>query len=123
MKPICGHRLYTRYGPYVENDACNFCEHIKDSPYVLVGKSGWQESSYTSSSTFETENMGDRPNKVISVSISTPSYNVDNSLFAAFENQTKGIGMKLLTCMGYDGRGLRGNGQHIINLLKVKEQP
>lgn len=40
MKPICGHGSNTRYRPYVENDGCDFCKHLKDSPYMLVGRSG-----------------------------------------------------------------------------------
>lgn len=49
MKPICGHGPNTCYGPYVENDACNFGQHLKDSNYMHVGKSGWIKSSSNSS--------------------------------------------------------------------------
>ena len=95
MKPICGHGLYIGYGPYVDNDACEFCQHLKESPYVPIFKSGWIESSSTSSSTYDIENVGDRSKEVISISSSTPSVNVDNTSFAVFEKHTKGIGMKI----------------------------
>lgn len=123
MNPICGHGLNIGYGSYVENDACNFCQHLKDSPYVLVGKISWLESSSTLSSTSEIEKMDDMPKEVIHVSSSIPSTNVDNTSFAAFEKHTKGIDIKLLTQMGYDGRGLRVNVQGNINHIEVKERP
>ena len=53
--------------------------------------------------------MGCWPKEVISISSSTPSVNVDNTYFEDFEKNTKGISMKILTHMAYDGRGLRIN--------------
>jgi len=29
MKPICGHGSHISYGPYGENDACAFCNHLQ----------------------------------------------------------------------------------------------
>jgi len=40
MKPNCGHGLNTCYGSYVENDALEFSQHIKEYNYVPIGKSG-----------------------------------------------------------------------------------
>jgi len=57
--------------------------------------------------------MGDKSKEVIII----------YSSIATFEKHTKGIGMKLLTRMGYDGGGLRINGQGITNPIKVKERP
>ena len=64
--------------------------------------------------------MGDNLKEEISISCSTPSTNVDNTSFVAFENHTKGIGMNILTRIGYEGRGLRINGQGITNSIEVK---
>ncbi len=41
--------------------------------------------------------------------------------FAVFENNTTGIGSKLLKRMGYEGKGLGINGQGIVNPMKVEE--
>lgn len=68
MKPICGHCSNKGYEPYVENDASEFCQHLKYFPYVHFGKSGWIESSSTS----KTKNMGEKSNEVISISNYTP---------------------------------------------------
>lgn len=73
MKPICGHGPNIGYGPYVENDVCEFFQHLKDSSYVSVGKSGWLESSSTSPSISKKQNMGDKSKEAINISSSTPS--------------------------------------------------
>jgi hypothetical protein len=39
--------------------------------------------------------------------------------FGAFEKHTRGIGLKLLTNMGYQGKGLRNKGQGIINPMEI----
>ena len=46
----------------------------------------------------------------------------DNS-FSAFERHTKGVGLKFLIKMGYEGKGLGVNGRGIINPTEVVEQP
>ena len=43
--------------------------------------------------------------------------------FTIFENHTTRIGSKLLKGMGYEGKGLRINGQGIVNPIKVEELP
>lgn len=53
-------------------------------------------------------------------SISCTSYDDD---FASFKKHTSRIGSKLLKKMGYQGKGLRINGQSIVNPIKVKELP
>jgi hypothetical protein len=44
--------------------------------------------------------------------------------FGAFEKHTRGVGLKLLTKMGYEqGKGLRCKGQDILNPIEVEEMP
>jgi tuftelin-interacting protein 11 len=43
--------------------------------------------------------------------------------FGAFEKHTRGIGLKLLTKMGYEGKGLGRKGKGIINPIEVVERP
>jgi hypothetical protein len=43
--------------------------------------------------------------------------------FGAFEKHTRGIGLKFLTKMGYEGKGLGIEGQGIVNPIVVVERP
>jgi hypothetical protein len=43
--------------------------------------------------------------------------------FGAFEKHTRGIGLKLITKMGYEGKGLGIEGQGIINPIEFVERP
>jgi len=46
-----------------------------------------------------------------------------NDDFTILENNTIGIGSKLLKRMAYEGKGLGSNGQGIVNPIKVEELP
>lgn len=67
--------------------------------------------------------MGGKSKEVINISSSNRVVYVNNTYFAAFEHHIKGIGMKLLAWMGYEGGHLRINSQGITNPIKVKEIP
>jgi hypothetical protein len=44
--------------------------------------------------------------------------------FGAFEKHTRGVGLRILTKMGYEeGKGLRCKGQGIVNPIEVEERP
>ena len=44
--------------------------------------------------------------------------------FGAFEKHTKGVGLRILTKMGYEeGKGLRCKGQGIVNPIEFVERP
>ena len=44
--------------------------------------------------------------------------------FGEFEKHTKGVGLRILTKMGYEkGKGLGRQGQGIVNPIKVEERP
>lgn len=62
MKSICGHGSNNGYGPYEEDDACEFCKHLQEAHHDMpVDKSGWIESSAISlSSSSEVEKMNNK---------------------------------------------------------------
>lgn len=124
MKLVCGHGSNNGYGPYKEDDACNFCKHIQEAHHILVDKSGWLESSAISLlSSSEVEKMNDKFKEVFSISSTIPSTYVYNTSFAVFEKHTKGIGMKLLSYMSHEGGCLNINGKVITNPIMVEERP
>ena len=43
--------------------------------------------------------------------------------FGAFEKHTRGIGLKFLTNMGYERKGLGNKGQGIVNPIEAMERP
>lgn len=70
VKPVCGHGPNTGCGHYVENDACAFSQHLKDSHYMFFGNSGWLDSSSNLSSASEAEKIGGKFKEVINTSSS-----------------------------------------------------
>lgn len=60
--------------------------------------------------------------EVKDTSCSIHSLNNDNASFASFEKHTKGIGMKLLTKMGYNGKAIGIYIHGIINPIDVRPQ-
>jgi hypothetical protein len=54
-------------------------------------------------------------------SSNSPCFHQDG--FGDFEKHTRGIGLRLLTDMGYEGKGLGTEGQAIVNPIEVVERP
>jgi hypothetical protein len=71
-------------------------------------------------STPNSENISEVCNGIHS-SISHCSH--QDGSFGAFEKHTRGIGLKLLTNMGYEGKDLGNKGQGIINPIEFMERP
>jgi hypothetical protein len=61
--------------------------------------------------------------KVCSGGHSSISYCSHQDGFGAFEKNTRGIGLRLVTKMGYEGKGLGNKGQGIFNPIEVVERP
>ena len=56
-------------------------------------------------------------------SCSFSSYQGENVSLDEFKQHTYGIGFKLLTNMGYDGKGLGTNGQGMTNPIQAEGRP
>jgi tuftelin-interacting protein 11 len=79
-------------------------------------KEGLKEVPYTS--------ISKNTSEVCSEGHSSNSPSSHQVGFGAFEKHTKGVGLRILTKMGYEeGKGLRCKGQGIVNLIEVVERP
>jgi len=80
------------------------------------GKEGLKEVSSTS--------VSENTSEVSSEGHSSNSSSSDQVGFGAFEKYTRGVGLKLLTKMGYEeGKGLWCKGQGIVNPIEIVERP
>lgn len=70
----------------MEDDACEFCKHIKEAHHMPVDKSGWLDSFAISlSSSSENEKMSDKFKEVIRIPSTIPLIYVHKISFEVFK--------------------------------------